>query len=104
MTIQLYFVYLRNYKYKYKCKNGPLDANRLLMPAIVSLAVHCRCIADLNSSGGRRAMQDEYHIAFGTKMAGSGQPRKSSAGKEVSGTAYCSVRRGGGGGVSTSAS
>ncbi len=38
-------------------------------------------LVDLNSSGSRKSAQEEYHIAFGTKVAGV-QPRKGS-GKEV---------------------
>ncbi|KAI0237237.1 hypothetical protein LSAT2_012249 [Lamellibrachia satsuma] len=34
---------------------------------------------DLCSSGNRKSVQEEYHIAFGTKVAGCVQPRKSSA-------------------------
>jgi len=44
----------------------------------------CYIIPDLSSSGGKQSgSQENYHIAFGTKIAGTGQPRKGS-GKEVS--------------------
>ena len=62
----------------YKSRNYSIGFNK-----------HCRLhlfiyILDLSSSGGKQSsLQDNYHIAFGTKITGSGQHRKGS-GKEVS--------------------